>query len=91
MEEVEGIRTEFGKRLRSMDDRVRQQSAEVADGLEEVAALRRTFDTWSTKERDWSKDVRWSSVGAAALAACTHAPRGASHVASPPRVRRTRS
>ena len=56
LEEVDTLRTEFGKRLRSVDSQHQQQQKLTMDMQREVTLLKKTFDVWSLKERDWAKD-----------------------------------
>lgn len=56
LEEVDTLRNEYTKRVRGLDTQTSTQQQQQLDLQRELNLLKKTFEVWSLKERDWAKD-----------------------------------
>lgn len=56
LEELDTLRTEYTKRVRGLDSTISTHHQKLVDLQRELNLLKKTFEVWSLKERDWAKD-----------------------------------
>ena len=68
VEEVDTMREETARRVRTLEERLDAHFGAFKEMRQDVDLVKRTLDVWAVKERDWAKDTDMLKVGHAKTA-----------------------